>query len=446
MKILLSVPGFFPYGYGGGQVYVLGLAGELQLLGHEVSIVTSAPWEGGGGAARRGEYTYQGLSVTGISLNPAHLSAADLYTESAPGLHEGLLAVLRARNPDIVHASGIKAATLSAALEMMIPAVVTAHHPGFVCPNGTLLTPKDLICRVPMSTASCVPCCCRSKRPGAVGRWLGRLPASAYRCLGGALDRFRGVPYLGRGLMYPWLVERRVRMLRVLLTGYRRIIAPSAAIRTAILLTGVAPEKLSLVPHGSDLQGKRQAVDRPQSALRLGYLGRIDRAKGFHLLTRALELIPGGGRVELHIFGGAQNSWDERYFRQCLADYRGQARIVAKGVVERGRLAEAFDEIDILVLPSLSLEVFGLVVLEAFSHGKPVITTRCGGPEALVRDGVDGCVVARNDPAALAVAVRRFLDEPDLLQRMSSRIGPVRTMREHAVDVFGVYKEALRGG
>lgn len=446
MKILLSVPGFFPDAFGGGQVYVLGLARQLQSLGQEVSVVTSAPWDGGDGVMRSGEYTYQGLEVTRIALNPAHLSASDLYCESAAALRAGLLAVLRVRNPDIIHANGIKGATLSAAIETRTPAVVTAHHPGFVCPNGTLLTPEEGICRVPANPGACVPCCCRAKRPGVAGRWLGRIPPVFYRASGGALDRFKVVPYLGRGLMYPWLVEQRCRMLRTVHDGYQRIVAPSAAIRAAILLNGVAPQRVSRVAHGIELPQPRLAADRARSVVRLGYLGRVDRAKGLHLLTKALEFITGGARVELHLFGGAQNSWDQRYFQQCLADYHGEARIVAAGVVDQGRLGEAFEAIDVLVLPSLSLEVFGLVVLEAFSQRKPVITTRCGGPEELVRDGVNGFVVERNDPAALAAALQRLLDDPGLAPLMASRIGPVRTMREHALDVLAVYREVLDGG
>ncbi|HYX24582.1 MAG TPA: glycosyltransferase family 4 protein [Thermoanaerobaculia bacterium] len=66
---------------------------------------------------------------------------------------------------------------------------------------------------------------------------------------------------------------------------------------------------------------------------------------------------------------------------------------------------------EMLVQPSHS-EGFGLAVLEAMAAGRPVVATRCGGPEEIVEDGVSGLLVPVGDPAALAGAVRRLLADP----------------------------------
>ena len=63
---------------------------------------------------------------------------------------------------------------------------------------------------------------------------------------------------------------------------------------------------------------------------------------------------------------------------------------------------------DVFVLPSLH-ETFGIVLGEAMSCGKPVIATRCGGPEFVVTDD-SGCLVDVADPAALAEVMSRFID------------------------------------
>jgi glycosyltransferase involved in cell wall biosynthesis len=66
---------------------------------------------------------------------------------------------------------------------------------------------------------------------------------------------------------------------------------------------------------------------------------------------------------------------------------------------------------DIVVQPSLS-EGFGLAVLEAMAAGRPVVATRCGGPEEILEDGVSGLLAPVGDPEALAAAIRRVLARP----------------------------------
>jgi len=82
---------------------------------------------------------------------------------------------------------------------------------------------------------------------------------------------------------------------------------------------------------------------------------------------------------------------------------------------------------DVVVVPSVRtrefLEPWGLVVNEAFHQGTPVIATTAVGAVAggLVRDGRNGLVVAPGDANALAGALRRLHDDPDLRARLGAR-------------------------
>ena len=114
-------------------------------------------------------------------------------------------------------------------------------------------------------------------------------------------------------------------------------------------------------------------------------------------------------------------------------DYAKKLRdfIVANNLAERVKilpgmrndnpeLIQAFHACDVFVLPSMH-EPFGIVVLEAWSSGKPVIASRVGGLQALVRDGETGFFIDPNtsDAAAnLAAKLNHFATNPELKNKI----------------------------
>ena len=77
--------------------------------------------------------------------------------------------------------------------------------------------------------------------------------------------------------------------------------------------------------------------------------------------------------------------------------------------------------LDVLVLPSLQPEPFGLVVLEAMAAGCPVIATNHGGPVEVIEDGVTGVLVPPTDPGPMAEALLMLLREPDRARAIGIR-------------------------
>ena len=67
-----------------------------------------------------------------------------------------------------------------------------------------------------------------------------------------------------------------------------------------------------------------------------------------------------------------------------------------------------------MVVPSIWWENAPLVIQEAQAQGRPVIASNIGGMAELVEDGVNGLGVSPNDPRALASAMRRIAEEPEL--------------------------------
>jgi glycosyltransferase involved in cell wall biosynthesis len=129
-----------------------------------------------------------------------------------------------------------------------------------------------------------------------------------------------------------------------------------------------------------------------------------------------LEDLPAGRRHLPHPGTG----WAPRYGGGTTIS-GGDPRIRVLGPLGGKALDAAYADADLLVLPSRA-ETYGMVVTEALARGLPVVGTRVSGvPEALgaTDDGlVPGLLVPPGDPAALAAAIRDWLTDPGLRERL----------------------------
>jgi len=85
------------------------------------------------------------------------------------------------------------------------------------------------------------------------------------------------------------------------------------------------------------------------------------------------------------------------------------------GKKDRHEVAEIIKNSDFLVLPSL-FETFGIVLIEAMALGKPVIATKCGGPEEIVKD-FNGILVDIGDIDSLSAAIMTMIKNLDTYEK-----------------------------
>jgi glycosyltransferase involved in cell wall biosynthesis len=113
------------------------------------------------------------------------------------------------------------------------------------------------------------------------------------------------------------------------------------------------------------------------------------------------------------------------------------------GRLSREQVTEELDRCDALVLPS-TIETFGVVLIEALVRGRPVVATRCGGPEAFVGED-DGLVVAADNVGELSQALITMKDRAasyDSARLRSSalaRFGPEKLV----VNLTELYDDAI---
>jgi glycosyltransferase involved in cell wall biosynthesis len=163
---------------------------------------------------------------------------------------------------------------------------------------------------------------------------------------------------------------------------------------------------------------------------RLICVGTLGRHKGQDLLVEALA---GLGELDWHCLLAGPLDRDPDFVDQLQTRITrlgyGQ-RVRLAGVLTGAALSDAYSTADLLVAPSRS-ETYGMVVTEALAHGLPVMAAAVGGlPEALgcAADGTrPGQLIPSGDPAALADAIRNWLGDELLRQRLRAAAGERRS-------------------
>jgi glycosyltransferase involved in cell wall biosynthesis len=143
--------------------------------------------------------------------------------------------------------------------------------------------------------------------------------------------------------------------------------------------------------------------------VRFGFLGRLEAAKGVEQLLSAVGELA-CNNWELHV-GGRGTRQTESRLRARFTD----PRIHFHGFVDRN---DFLSKIDVLVVPSLSHETFGLVAIEAFAAGVPVIASRRGGLTEVVTDEATGALFEPSQPGALRGVLDRFVADPSRAREM----------------------------
>jgi phosphatidylinositol alpha-mannosyltransferase len=172
-----------------------------------------------------------------------------------------------------------------------------------------------------------------------------------------------------------------------------------------------------IVPNGVPLERFEAAQPaRLPGGRRLLFVGRLDQRKGFPIAVRAFgRLVEEFADLWLVVAGDGPE-------RDAVAALPSEirARVYMAGRVDNRDLPPLHAAADVFLAPSLGGESFGVVLVEAMAAGVPVVASRTAGYDEVVRDGVDGLLVAPGDPSAAAKAVRRLLRDPDLAGRLAA--------------------------
>jgi glycosyltransferase involved in cell wall biosynthesis len=364
---------------GGQGVYTRHLARELVGLGHSVEVFSGQPWP---------------VLDDGVGFTP--VPSLDLYRESDPfrvpklrelhslvdllelglmwtaGFPEPRTFSLRVRRLlsdrrgqfDLVHDNQCLGTGLLGVIADGWPLLATLHHPITVDRDLSLLHAETWRSRL------------------SVTRWFGFLRMQAH-------------------------VARRIPRIVTVSESSRRDIAEQM---------GVDPRRMAVVPVGVDpiVFRPRPSIGRVPGRIMVTSSSDVPM-KGLVVLLEAVAKLLTEREVHLVVIGRPRP--EGRVARAI--DRLGLALHIrcVSGITDE-ELVDLYGEAQVAVVPSL-YEGFSLPAIEAMACGVPLVATTGGAiPEVVGADGVNALLVDPGDPGALAEAIGRVLDSPDLAARL----------------------------
>jgi len=241
-----------------------------------------------------------------------------------------------------------------------------------------------------------------------------------------------------------WKNRLYERLQRFAFRRFDAVVAVSRPLGDALVHDGVPAGRVHVIRNAwdgaaafLDRAAARRSLGVPAEGVRLGWVGRLSHEKGADILLEALPLMD-NTRITVSVVGDGNEIGRLR----ARAGELGVAdRVTWHGTVRAA--ASVVPAFDVFVLSSRT-EGTPMVLFEAMAAGVPIVAANVGGVSDVVSPA-EAILVAPNDPAALAAAVRGTLTAPTLTQERV-RAGLRRLARDFsAAPWLERYEELYRG-
>lgn len=252
--------------------------------------------------------------------------------------------------------------------------------------------------------------------------------AHANRATGLSLRAASGIPVVGVVQNYS---TKRYNATDAVFTTTRDLIQTLAA-------QGIAEEKIFHIPNMVKVSELPHRTARRNPVV-IGTMGRFVKKKGFDTYINALSILKVRGLEFKAVLGG---TGEEEHALRELAKEKGlENTLEFTGWVDDRKAF--YTGIDIFCLPSLH-EPFGIVLLEAFAHGAPIISTNSEGPKDIITPNYDAIIVEKGSATQLAEALEKLIKDPSLCEKLAANgFAKVKTLYSLEV-VAGRIEEALK--
>ena len=376
-RVLICSNMFPPYTGGGAEIVAYKEALILKDLGMDVQVFCGR-LEPNASPSYQSTVENGELRKTRVSLLPADISG-ESWNFRNDTIRQRFAQVLDHFAPDVVHFHnlvGLSVKMIDECERRAIPVVLTLHDYWGICFKNTMLKNDGSLCM--RGGFDCLDC-------KATLRGESSAPSP-------------------------------VRNSHILLSLRKvdRFVAPSQYLADRYAANGIPLDRISVIKYGIELERFRD-VRREHATFTLGFIGYLGKHKGLDVILHALSLLPDSGRVRLLVAGdGEERTNLEALCRQLRLD-----RVVTfSGWVDNRDIRAIYEQIDVLIVPSVWPENSPVIISEAMASGIPVIASDIGGIAELVRDEVTGLLAPPRDARAFADAIERLRKDPNLRSRL----------------------------
>jgi glycosyltransferase involved in cell wall biosynthesis len=442
MKILFLTNGIPPHRWAGTETYTAGIAEEFQKRGHKIQVLCVGDWEAGAqGFNGFTDDAFHSIAVRRLKLNWAKTPDPFSYLYNNPTIASYLSSYLQELKPDLVHVTScetLSASILQAVKAAGVPLVLTLTDFWFLCPRINLLRSDGTLCDGMTSSWQCLQCqLLHSRAYHWATSWL---PPKLVPPLLMGMSKYPLITRQAglRGMAGD--MQKRKQYLSQAITWPEVRITASSFVRN-IFLTNNIRAPIDILPYGHDLSWLNAEVEKTSSEfLRIGFIGQITHFKGVHLLIEAINLLNQADRekIVLSIFGDVKHSIDYANRLYALAGDRKNIKFC--GTYPHDQSAEIFCQLDVLVVPSIWYD-FPLVIHEAFATKTPVVATNLGEMAEVIKHGENGLLFERGNANALMQQLKRFIVEPQLLNKLKLGISPVLQIADHVDQLESMYHD-----
>jgi len=184
------------------------------------------------------------------------------------------------------------------------------------------------------------------------------------------------------------------------------------------------------IPLGIEIN--REKFQKDYREIDLLFVGRITEFKGIRILLKALEDIE-LPNLKLHVVGSGSLKFEKN-------------NVKFYGYVSEVELKELYKKANILIIPSIWYEVFGLVILEGFNYGLAAIGSNIGGIPEVIENGHNGLLFKPGDASDLREKILTLVNNSKLMKRLSinaRRSVKKYDIKKHVSKLYNVYERVI---
>jgi len=462
MKVLFTIHGFPPYELGGSEIYAFSLAKTLRKHGIDVTVFArSVNFD-------KDSYSLLEEEIDGIKVKRIVNNLTDIHTFTDHFINKKIrdlfLSVLLQEKPDIVHFQHL--IFLSGDLPSVvksygIPNITMLHDYWYFCMRVNLFKPDHTRCSGPNEGLNCVTCF-NNVTPAHLNIPRLRLIDKLYGLEKLRLFLKKIIPHRFKSTMKSIIFKKqlsslpsdsagdinrlqefsfRTEFLKKQLSNCDCIISPSRHLQMRYIEQGFG--NVNFIPLGIDPMPDVNKKSR-DSIIRFGFVGNITPTKGFAVLLRELQLLKTWENIEVHVFGQV---YDENYFKKefsCVtSEYLNKIRFHGRFERDDQSLKKVYENMDVLIFPSICEENSPLVVRESLMTGTPVIASNLGGIPEIIEEGVNGLLFDPDSIGDLAKKITGLIESRHLLFDLTkgAKKTAVLDINKHAEKIINLYTD-----